>query len=187
MQMCNTFCRLDKFGTNIQKIGLTPAEAVVLHVLHQTNAGGNVFDITKDGKPDFSDITEATVVSKPAVVKSVVVGAHTIKGKVLEAANPAQHKPEVREQDEVIPEHIEVRTVTPAVTRSRTDAEEMERLRSKYGGLVNKKGAKLLPLIFGSGLNVKLYQKFDEINFAKIQFDGIDASGIIAGGDVSKA
>lgn len=186
MEQCNAFCRLDKFGSNIMIKGLTPAQAIVLHVLHQANAGGNVFDLTNDGKADFGKISDAVVQVEPSKEQKLVIGAHVKKGKVVQAADVAKSIPEIREADEQIPETTETKVI-PGKTRLRTEAEEMGRLRALYGGLSNKKGAKLLPLIFGSGMNVKLPQKFSELDFTKIAYDGLDVSLVLAGGDVSKA
>jgi hypothetical protein len=59
--------RLNKFGSDVPKAGVTPPEAVLLHVLHQANNGGATFgedqdkiEITKDkdGKPVLTPRTD---------------------------------------------------------------------------------------------------------------------------------
>lgn len=179
--------KLDKFGSNVPIKGLTPAEAIVQQVLHGSNAGGTAFEEIKNGKPDFKDITTAQVVVTPAVVKNVIIAAHTKKGQVLKPADPTKGTPEERIQDEEIPQTIESRVITTAVMRDRTEAEELQRLRAKYGGLTNKKSTNLLGLIFGTGMSVKLPQKFSELDFNKISYNGLDVSTVLAGGDVTKA
>lgn len=138
MEIANVRVRLDKLGSDVPKAGVTPAEALLLHILHQTNNGGSTFG---------EDMSKIEVLEGEA--ETVVV---------LEEAKGRPYSKEY----------------VPAVTKShtRTNAEEYRRLQSKYGGLTNKKDVKILSLIFPDRLNPKFPEKFSDLNWKEIQFDG---------------
>ena len=118
MEKATVRVRLNKVGSDVPKVGVTPAEAMILHVLHQANNGGSTFgedmdkiymDKDKDGK--------------------------VIDYKVDHAA-------------------------------------ELNRLTALYGGVVTKKGEPILNLVFPDRMNPKLPEKFSDLKWANIQFDG---------------
>lgn len=43
MELANARLRLNKVGSDVPIVGLTPAESLLLHVLHQANNGGSTF------------------------------------------------------------------------------------------------------------------------------------------------
>lgn len=140
MEVANVRVRLDKLGSDVPKTGVTPAEALVLHVLHQANNGGSTFG---------EDMAKIEVLDGEA--ETVVV------------VEEAKGRPYSKE-------------FVPAETRAhrRTNVEEFRRLASKYGSLTNKKGDKILTLIFPDRLNPKLPEKFSDLNWKEIQFNGLE-------------
>jgi len=133
MEQANIRVRLNKQGDDVPIVGCTPAEAVVLHVLHQNNNGGRTFaDDIKNW--EVKDVTEAKTVVTPADGKK------------------------------------------PAVTRPRTDIEELNRLRAKYGHNVNKNAQKIVGLIWTDKINPKLPQKFSDLHWEAIQYDGLEVA-----------
>jgi hypothetical protein len=120
MEVANVRVRLNKVGSDVQVKGVTPFEAVLLHVFHQANNGGSTYG------------------------------------------------------DEM--NKIEVEK-TPALTgdKPRTDIEEYKRLQSKYGAVVNKKGDKIVALVW-AGLGQKPPQTFKELVWKDIQFDGVEVA-----------
>lgn len=144
MQTANARLRLNKVGSDVPITGLTPAEALVLHILHQGNNGGSTFG------EEFEKITD----KKECVV-------------VLEPAVPA-----VGEVGK--PGYVPAKA---AVTRPRTDVEELRRLTAKYGANVNKKGDKIIKLIW-PGMDVKLPQTFDQLDWKNLQYDGVEVAPV---------
>lgn len=126
--------KLDKFGSNVPKEGVTPAEAVVLShsekglPSHHVNAGG--FPLHT-----IEDIKEA-------------------KELVLDSENVwRDHKME-EVRDENRPKDWP-KTVKTPTTKARTDAQEFARLKRTYS-------AKMLEKLF-PGASPKLPQTFDEV------------------------
>jgi hypothetical protein len=109
--------RLNKVGSDIPVTGATPAEAVLLHVLHQCNNGGSTFGDEMD--------------------------KITVEGQA-------------KDGDSI-----------------RSDVSELRRLKAKYGHCVTKKGDKIIGLLW-PGVNVQLPQKFSDLKWAEIQYDGVD-------------
>lgn len=148
MELANARLVLNKLGSDVPVVGLTPAEAVVLHILHQGNNGGSTFG------DDFKKIT----VTGEAVVE-------------LEAGKPATPAKGVVGQ----PGFVAAVAAVPAKNRPRTDNEELRRLTSKYAGCVNKTGQKIVKLIWPSG-DAKLPAKFSELKWNEIQYDGAEVA-----------
>lgn len=139
MQQANARLKISRF-TDVPVTGLTPAEQVVLHIIHSANVGEEpIFDIKPDGE------------------------AQVEAGR--EDAVPAVGKPGDDDYEPAVPEKVEC--------RPRTNAEELRRLRSKYGALTNKKGDKIIKLIW-PGMDAALPQKFEDVKLKELQFDGTD-------------
>lgn len=144
MEIANGRLRLNKVGSDIPIVGLTPAEALVLHILHQGNNGGSTFG------EEFDKIKvegEAKVETEAAVPEE-----KDLDGKVTQKAVAAK-------------------------IRVRTDAEELRRLKAKYGSNVNKKGDRIVGLIW-PGVDVKLPQKFSELNWKELAYDGVEVAAV---------
>lgn len=116
MELANGRLRLNKLGSDVPVTNITPAEALVLHIVHQGNNGGSTFG------EDFDKIT---------VVSDV----------------------------------------------KRSDNDEVRRLSAKYAQCVNKKGDKIVKLIW-PGVSPKLPQKFAELDWKNINYDGVEVSAI---------
>ena len=101
---------------------ITPAEAVLLHLLHQANNGGSSFG------EEFDKITDI------GVAKSL-------------------NDPK----------------------KDRTDNEELRRLTNKYLQCVNKAGQRIVKLVW-PGVDVKLPQRFDDIKWNELQYDGVEVA-----------
>ena len=169
MQTGTARLRLNKVGSDVPVVGITPAEALLLHVLHQGNNGGSTYG----DKMDSIEVTgEATVVTGYTEPVAAVEGRPAIPAK---NENTPQYVPPVPE--------VKAVPAQPAkpITRPRTDAEEYKRLNAKYGRIVNKKGDKILKAIWPE-LSPKLPQKFSELDWKEIQFDGETADINLATG-----
>jgi hypothetical protein len=120
MEMANVRLRLNKVGSDVPILGVTPFEAVLLHVLHQANNGGSTFG---------DEMNKIEVAKEPAKTGD----------------------------------------------KPRTDIEEYKRLQSKYGSVVNKKGDKIVALVW-AGLGQKPPQTFKELIWKDVQFDGTEVA-----------
>lgn len=237
MQIANARLRLTKVGNDVPVMGMTPAEALVLHVLHQANNGGSTFgeefekiELQKGEAQTVTGMTEEqvipmveAVVGKPAIpgkqavaykaaVEAIAYKA-AVQGKPAIAAQPAvgnpgepgykpaieavaavpfqpevkevKAQPEVLAQDavEAVPAVIAVAAkpeqTIPAkpISRDRTDVEEMKRLTAKYGRNVNKKGDRILKLIWPE-MSPKLPSRFDQLDWKNLSFDGVEVASV---------
>lgn len=242
MEIANARLRLNKFGSDVPVKDMTPAEALVLHVLHQANNGGSTFgeefekiDIKGEaqtvtgmtdgkvipavpaqpaiegrpaiaGKPAvaYKPAVEpvayrAAVLGKPAIAAQLAVGNPGEPGykPAVEAVAAMPFQPEVKEvkaQPEVpaqeavaaIPaieagaavEAISEQVIPPKpIERPRTDVEEFRRLTAKYGRNVNKKGERILKLIWPE-MSPKLPQKFSELDWKNLNYDGVEVGAV---------
>lgn len=118
MQVGTLRVRLNKVGSDVPVTSATPAEALVLHILHQQNNGGST----------YGDKMENIDVAKTEI--------------------------------------------------QRTDAEELNRLQSKYGRLKTKEGKSILSMLWPDRLNPKLPQKFSDLKWADIHFDGVEVAAV---------
>lgn len=237
MEIANARLRLNKVGSDVPVTGLTPAEALVLHVLHQANNGGSTFGeefekivIAKtpaqtvtghteeqvipavevqpavEGRPGKAAVAykptveavayRAAVQGKPAVAAQPAVGVPGEPGykPAVEAIAAVPFQPEVKEvkaQPEVLAQEavpaIAAVAAVPAkpaqvipakdITRDRTDVEEVRRLTVKYGKNVNKKGDRILKLIWPE-MSPKLPQKFSELDWKNLNYDGIEVGAV---------
>lgn len=64
MQLANIKLRLNKFGSTVPILNATPAEAILLHVLHQGNNGGSTFG---DKMEDIKVVGDTKLEVEPAV------------------------------------------------------------------------------------------------------------------------
>lgn len=110
------------------KTGVTPAEAIVQHIIHQGKNGGSTFGEDMD--------------------KIKVTGTAMSPGPTKEDPDALEHE--------------------------RTAQEELKRLQAKYGTLTNKKGDKILRLIWPDVINPRLPATFAEIPWKDVSFDGLD-------------
>lgn len=150
MEIANIRLRLAKVGNDVPVIGVTPFEAVLLHVLHGANNGGS----------SYGDKMDAIELGKEPA-KTLVTPAEGEKGK-----------PGYKE----------------ATYRDRTNIEEYNRLKVKYGSVVNKKGDKIVGLVW-AGLAQNPPQKFSDIKWSDVQFDGVEVAPLnyATGGQVVTA
>lgn len=118
MEKATVRIRLNKVGSDVPKVGVTPAEATILHILHQANNGGST----------FGEDMDKIYVNKDK------------DGKVIDYK------------------------IDHAV--------ELNRLTALYGHVITKKGEPILNLVFPDRMNPKLPEKFSDLNWANIQFDG---------------
>lgn len=140
MEQATVRVRLNKVGDDVPVLGVTPAEALLLHLLHQNNNGGKTFG---DKMHEKDAELEIKVDKKPAMTDD----------------------------------------------QPRNDVQEYRRLVGKYGALINKNGVKIINMVWPDKLNPKLPQKFSELPWAQIQYDGTEVSAInyITGTPVQKA
>lgn len=171
MEIANARLRLNKVGSDVPVTGMTPAEALVLHVLHQANNGGSTFGeefekivIAKTPAQTITGRTEEEVIpAVEAVAGKPAVGVLGQLGYV--AAVPA------------IPAKAAVTVPAKDITHDRTDVEEVRRLTVKYGKNVNKKGDRILKLIWPE-MSPKLPQKFSELDWKNLNYDGIEVGAV---------
>ena len=147
MQIANVRLRLNKVGSDVPVVGCTPAEALVLHVLHQGNNGGSTFGDEMD-KINILPGEASIACDEPA------------KPAVGEVGKPGY-----------------VAAVPARKERPRTDAEELRRLKRKYGHCVTKKGDSILGKIW-PGIDAKLPQKFSDLDYSKLSFDGLEVASL---------
>jgi len=159
MEIANVRLRLNKTGSDIPLFGVTPAEVIFLHMLHQGNNGGNSFgdkleNIMLLGEAVAGYKVTPAVEAQPAVPPQPAVG----NPKDKDYLPPVPGKPAV----EAVPEKRE--------PIPRIDAQEIARLRAKYGANVDKKGTKLINQVW-PGINPSLPKTFGEIQWQGVQFD----------------
>lgn len=117
------------------KYGLTPAEVLLLHHMHRTNANGSPLGDW------FIQKGEALTIDQ--------------EGKPAEEAYFNQHAGK----------HIDAREAVPAKTHARTNNEEIARLRKKYTGNITQGGVAkpAFEAVFGSAAAIQLPRTFAEI------------------------
>lgn len=164
MQVANVRLRLNKVGSDVPLSNVTPAEAQVLHVLHQQNNGGSTFG------EEFDKITiigEALV--KTGETPEQVIPAVSAQAAVGEVGK-AGYKPAVDAvAEKVIPAKV--------ITRPRTAKEELQRLVRKYGHCVNKKGDRIVKLLWPES-DPKLPLKFSEIDWKNVGAENVEVASL---------
>ena len=153
MEVANVRLRLTKVGSDVPLRDVTPAQAMLLHILHGPANGGMTFG---EEFEKINVVGTAKVVVTPAVVEPLVP-AVGVKGQI-------GYQPE-----------IPAKTVKEAVLRDRTDAEELRRLGALYSQARNKKNEPIIDQIWPDKFNPKLPQTFKELKWADI---GQAAAGI---------
>ena len=131
MQLANVRLRLDKQGSDVPLKDVTPAQALVLHLLHQGNNGGSSYG---------EDMNKIEITGDALTVEAT-----------YESGKPTK-------------------------THPRTASEEYKRLFSLYGGLTNKKGDRLLSKVFPDKSNLKMPEKFSDLKWAELSYDGVDVA-----------
>jgi hypothetical protein len=164
MQVANVRLRLNKVGSDVPIKNVTPAEAQVLHVLHQANNGGSTFGEEFD---KIEIIGEALV--QTGITPEQVIPAVPAQPAVGEVGKP-NYKPAVE---------AKVEQVIPAkpITRPRTAKEELQRLTRKYGHCVNKKGDRIVKLIWPES-DPKLPQKFSDIDWKNVGAENVEVASL---------
>lgn len=116
--------------------GITPAEAIILYKMHRQNANGSPLG------EFFIQDGEAVTVDVPE-----------------KAAQEPVYK-------ESTGERFPAKPAVPAVTHTRTNAEEVLRLKKKYTGIITENGLALpaFQATFGNASAVKLPEKFSELD-----------------------
>ena len=119
---------MNKQSDDVPVMGCTPAEAIILHVLHQNMNGGKTFEF-KDDKGALRFV-------------------------------PA--------------------TITQALTdgKPRTHSQELRRLTAKYGHNVNKQAQKIVTLLWPNKMNPSLPEKFADLNWREITYDGLEVASL---------
>ena len=182
MQIANVRLRLNKVGSDVPVLGCTPAEALLLHVLHQANNGGSTFgeefekiSITGEAQTVIGQEPEKVI---PAVEAVPAVPAQAAKPAVGVVGQP-NYQPPVSAVAAVPGVPAQPEQVIPAkdITRARTNTEELRRLTGKYGSNVNKRGDRILKLIW-PGLDATLPQNFSDLDWKNIQYDGTEVAAL---------
>jgi hypothetical protein len=155
MQVANVRLRLNKVGSDVPLKDVTPAEAMLLHILHGPSCGGSTFGekmekieiigeaLMATDVPDKIE-PDKTIPAKPQIGKpgdsdyQAPQSAQVIKGAVL------SYKKGVR---------------------PRTDVEELTRLRTKYIMAKDKNLKPIIDIVFPDKFNPKLPQTFAEVQW----------------------
>jgi hypothetical protein len=166
MEIANTRLVLTKVGSDVPKNDITPAEAMLLHILHGPSNGGKTFgEFEGNGFP-----------------KIVVSGTAMVKDNIPDKVEPdVPAKPAVGTPGQ--PNYVEAK---PAVKgrvlsykeglRPRTDTEELNRLRRIYGQAKLKDGKAIVDQVWPDKFNPKLPQTFAELKWDEIGLTGIEAA-----------
>lgn len=179
MEIANCRLRLNKVGSDIPLNDITPAEAMLLHILHGVHNGGLTFG------EEFKKIEIiGSAMVDTGKTKTVVVAEATeavYETKIIEPAVPQKGtipaKAAVTEKVLVTPAIEEV-TSEQKVLRDRTDVEELNRLRVKYGTAKNKENKSIIDSIWPDRFNPKLPQKFSELKWQEIGSAGIEVAPV---------
>lgn len=181
MEVANCRVRLNKVGSDTPVNNITPAEAMLLHILHGNQNGGMTFGeefekikVVGTAMVDTGD--KKKVVDVPACAAKYET--QIVEAAVAQQGVPGQPgfvpaKPAVTNQVLVATAVDEVSHLEP-VLRPRTDAEELRRLGSKYNGARDKANKPIIDTVWPDKLNPRLPQTFKEIKWT-------DVSGVAAG------
>ena len=176
MEVANVRVRLNKVGSDVPVTGVTPAEAMFLHILHGPYNGGSTFgeDFTK------IEIVGTAMVDTGKMKK--VVDQKAVPAKIA-VGTPGQpgYQPPVEAVAEVSHEEREL--------RPRTAAEERRRLAGKYNQARTKDNKPIIDQVWPDKLNPKLPETFAEIEWANLDatLTGIETAAVnYATGDIAK-
>ena len=156
MEVANCRLRLNKVGSDVPLNDVTPAEAMLLHILHGPANGGSTFG------EEFDKITITG--SAKVVVKAAVVAPYE---PPVGKAGDTGYKPEVLAKE-----------TSPAILRDRTDAEELRRLSTKYNGARDKHNEPIIKSVWPDKFNPKLPQTFKELNWQEIGAAGLEVAAV---------
>ncbi|MDE2097287.1 MAG: hypothetical protein KGL39_08600 [Patescibacteria group bacterium] len=169
MEVANGRCVLNKYGSDTPVYNITPAEAIVLHTLHGPSNGGRTFgeEFTKITVIGIAKVdtgkTERKQVKAPLPAKK---HEEIVTPQVSELGKP-DYKPQVTRIVIDEPEQPAVFADVPVLV-DRTPAQELARLRAKYGQAKNKKGDLIIDGIWADRLNPKMPEKFSDINWTQV-------------------
>jgi hypothetical protein len=162
MQVANVRLRLSKTGNDVPLKDVTPAEAMLLHILHGPFNGGSSFGEKQE---------------KIEVVGEALVGAD-VPDKVEPDRNiAAVGKPGEANYQAARVEKGKVLS-TKKGTRARTDAEELARLRAKYSMAKDKTLTPIVDKVWPDKFNPKLPQKFEDIDWKQASSSGIETANL---------
>ena len=166
MEVANARLVLNKVGSDVPLLNITPAEAMLLHILHGVNNGGNTFGeefakIQLIGSAKVETGKQIPDQVKPAIPAKPAVG------------QPGQ--PSYQPAVAAVPE--EVLTTKPEL-RDRTDVEELNRLRKKYNQARNKENKPIIDSVWPDRFNPKLPQTFKDINWKEVGSSGIEVADV---------
>lgn len=171
MQIANVRLKMAKVGNDTPLSNVTPAEAMLLHILHGPANGGETFGedqkhIVVVGEAMVDTGKTRTVVDKPEVkyvAPRMQVGVPGEKGYI-----PAVI--EVKASEAVTHEE--------KILRPRTGAEELRRLATKYAGARDKTNKPIIESIWPDRFNPKLPEKFSDIEWTEVSGTGIEAAAV---------
>lgn len=162
MQVANVRLRLTKTGSDVPLRDVTPAEAMLLHILHGPSNGGSTFGERQEKIEIVGEALVATDVPDKVEPDKTIAAV----GKVGEA----NYKPAQVVKGKVLS--------YKKGTRSRTDAEELARLRAKYVMAKDKNLKPIIDIVWPDRFNPKLPQKFDEIDWKQASSSGIETAAL---------
>ena len=148
MQVANVRVRLNKLGSDVPVFNVTPAEAVLLHVLHGPSNGGLTFG------DEFAKIE--------VIGEALVDGPDRVEIKT--PAQPAVGVPSEFDYVPAVPAVVEV-TKGPF---PRTNRQELIRLTAKYNQALNKEGKSIISQLWPDKMNPTLPKTFTEINWTEV-------------------
>lgn len=177
MEIANVRLVLNKQGDDLPKNNVTPAEAMLLHVLHGPINGGKTFgdefkkvEIIGTAMVNTGEFKK--VIDKPGITAKTEVAAKPHQGTFGQpgfvpavAASPA-----VLGVEEVF--HME------PILRPRTDSEELARLRKVYNGARDKTNKPIVDTVWPNRLKPELPQKFSDINWTEVSATGVEVAAV---------
>jgi hypothetical protein len=176
MEIANGRLRLNKVGSDVPIKDFTPAEAMLLHILHGPANGGLTFGEefkhievvgtakvqVKAGIPEVREPDFET----PAVAEQRLPGKKPGEAETVIPAKPPQLV-----RGKVIQEEV------PAVLRDRTNAEERRRLASKYQAR-NKDNKFIIDEVWPDKISPNLPVTFKDIPWASASSANIEAASV---------
>jgi hypothetical protein len=158
MEVANVRLVLNKVGSDVPLKDVTPAEAMLLHILHGASNGGKTFG---------EEFTKIEVIGTAKVETQVPDEVQKAKPAVGEVGKPG-YQPAVPEK---------VLTTKPGL-RDRSDVEELNRLRKKYAQARNKENKPIIDSVWPDRFNPKLPQTFKDINWGEVGSSGIEVADV---------
>ena len=173
MEIANVRLRLTKVGSDVPIQGVTPAEAMLLHILHGPSNGGLSFG------EEFKNIT--VVGTAKVQVKAAIPEEREEDFTTPATAEQRIPGSKPGEADKIIPAKPPqlvrgkvLKPAVPAVLRDRTNAEERKRLAQKYQAR-NKDNKPIIDEVWPDKISPNLPQTFDKIPWAAASGANIEA------------